>query len=50
MNIHTIRAKGSYIAGTNGVSNGILPMLRVFNNITRDIDMGESKVCLFFIF
>ncbi|CAH1956996.1 unnamed protein product [Acanthoscelides obtectus] len=33
LNIHNIRAKGTYIAGTNGVSNGVVPMLRVFNNM-----------------
>lgn len=32
VNVHCIRAMGSYIAGTNGISNGIVPMLRVFNN------------------
>lgn len=32
LNVHNIRAKGSYIAGTNGVSNGLVPMLRVFNH------------------
>ena len=32
LNIHCIRAQGSYIAGTNGTSNGIVPMLRVYNN------------------
>lgn len=37
LNIHCIRAKGTYIAGTNGVSNGLLPMLRVYNNAVRQI-------------
>ena len=32
VNVHCIRATGSYIAGTNGISNGLVPMLRVFNN------------------
>jgi ribonucleoside-diphosphate reductase subunit M1 len=40
LNIHNIRASGSYIAGTNGESNGIVPMLRVFNNTARYVDQG----------
>lgn len=40
---HDVRAKGSYIAGTGGVSNGIIPMLRVFNNVSRYIDQGGGK-------
>jgi ribonucleoside-diphosphate reductase subunit M1 len=43
LNIHKIRASGSYIAGTNGVSNGIIPMLRVFNNTARYVDQGGNK-------
>ncbi|CAO3626822.1 unnamed protein product [Cunninghamella blakesleeana] len=43
LNIHNIRATGSYIAGTNGYSNGILPMLRVFNNTARYVDQGGNK-------
>lgn len=43
VNIHNIRAMGSYIAGTNGVSNGIVPMLRVFNNTARYVDQGGNK-------
>jgi ribonucleoside-diphosphate reductase subunit M1 len=43
LNIHKIRAVGSYIAGTNGVSNGIVPMLRVFNNTARYVDQGGNK-------
>ncbi|KAI2611623.1 ribonucleoside-diphosphate reductase large chain [Hypoxylon fragiforme] len=43
MNIHRIRATGSYIAGTNGTSNGIVPMLRVFNNTARYVDQGGNK-------
>ena len=43
LNIHNIRATGSYIAGTNGVSNGIVPMLRVFNNTARYVDQGGNK-------
>ena len=35
LNIHNIRATGSYIAGTNGTSNGLVPMLRVYNNTAR---------------
>ena len=35
LNVHCIRAGGSYIAGTNGNSNGLVPMLRVFNNTAR---------------
>jgi ribonucleoside-diphosphate reductase alpha subunit len=38
MHIHNIRAKGSPIYGTNGVSNGIVPMLRVFNNVAKYVD------------
>ncbi|KAL4230526.1 Ribonucleoside-diphosphate reductase large subunit [Mactra antiquata] len=43
LNIHNIRAMGSYIAGTNGTSNGLLPMLRVFNNTARYVDQGGNK-------
>ena len=38
--VHNIRATGSYIAGTNGTSNGLLPMLRVYNNTARYVDQG----------
>jgi ribonucleoside-diphosphate reductase alpha chain len=38
LNIHKIRAKGSYIKGTNGFSNGIIPMLKVFNETARYVD------------
>ncbi|MFM1932486.1 MAG: hypothetical protein RL226_1789 [Bacteroidota bacterium] len=41
--IHDIRAKGSYIKGTNGTSNGIVPMLRVFNDTARYVDQGGGK-------
>ncbi|XP_078481130.1 ribonucleoside-diphosphate reductase large subunit [Ciona intestinalis] len=41
--IHCIRASGSYIAGTNGNSNGLLPMLRVYNNTARYVDQGGNK-------
>lgn len=43
VNIHNIRASGSYIAGTNGHSNGLVPMLRVFNNTARYVDQGGNK-------
>nr|CAD7203098.1 unnamed protein product [Timema douglasi] len=43
LNIHCIRATGSYIAGTNGTSNGIVPMLRVYNNTARYVDQGGNK-------
>jgi ribonucleotide reductase alpha subunit len=43
LNIHKIRSLGSYIAGTNGYSNGIIPMLRVFNNTARYVDQGGNK-------
>lgn len=43
LNVHRIRATGSYIAGTNGTSNGITPMLRVFNNTARYVDQGGNK-------
>jgi ribonucleoside-diphosphate reductase subunit M1 len=45
LHIHNIRATGSYIAGTNGTSNGVVPMLRVFNNTARYVDQGGNKVC-----
>jgi ribonucleoside-diphosphate reductase alpha chain len=43
INIHKIRAKGSYIKGTNGHSNGIIPMLKVFNETARYVDQGGGK-------
>eukprot|EP00912_Choanoflagellata_sp_UC4_P000115 UC4_evm7s74 len=43
LNVHKIRATGSYIAGTNGNSNGLVPMLRVFNNTARYVDQGGNK-------
>jgi ribonucleoside-diphosphate reductase alpha chain len=43
INVHKIRAKGSYIKGTNGTSNGIIPMLRVFNETARYVDQGGGK-------
>ena len=41
--IHNVRATGSYIGGTNGTSNGIVPMLRVFNDTARYVDQGGGK-------
>lgn len=41
--IHDIRARGSYIKGTNGTSNGIVPLLRVFNDTARYVDQGGGK-------
>nr|CAB3265788.1 ribonucleoside-diphosphate reductase large subunit-like [Phallusia mammillata] len=41
--VHCVRASGSYIAGTNGNSNGLLPMLRVYNNTARYVDQGGNK-------
>ena len=44
ISIHSIRGEGSYIKGTNGISNGIIPMLRVFNNTARYVDQcGKRK-------
>ena len=43
LNVHCIRASGSYIAGTNGNSNGLVPMLRVYNNTARYVDQGGNK-------
>ena len=43
LHIHNIRAKGTHIQGTNGTSNGLVPMLRVFNNTARYIDQGGGK-------
>ncbi|MFL2612099.1 MAG: ribonucleoside-diphosphate reductase subunit alpha, partial [Flavobacteriaceae bacterium] len=43
LSIHNIRSTGSYIAGTNGTSNGIVPMLRVFNDTARYVDQGGGK-------
>jgi ribonucleoside-diphosphate reductase alpha chain len=43
LHIHNVRAKGSYIRGTNGTSNGIVPMLRVFNDTARYVDQGGNK-------
>ena len=43
LHLHNIRARGSLIKGTNGTSNGIVPMLRVFNNTARYVDQGGGK-------
>lgn len=43
LSVHNIRASGSYIRGTNGTSNGLVPMLRVFNDTARYVDQGGGK-------
>ncbi len=43
LSLHNIRAKGSFIRGTNGTSNGIVPMLKVFNDTARYVDQGGGK-------
>ena len=43
LHVHNVRARGSLIRGTNGVSNGLIPMLRVFNNTARYVDQGGGK-------
>ena len=43
IHIHNVRASGSHIRGTNGISNGIVPMLRVFNNTARYVDQGGGR-------
>jgi ribonucleoside-diphosphate reductase alpha chain len=43
LSIHNVRSTGSYIRGTNGTSNGIVPMLRVFNDTARYVDQGGGK-------
>ncbi len=43
LSIHNVRAQGSYIKGTGGTSNGIVPMLRVFNDTARYVDQGGGK-------
>lgn len=43
LSIHNIRATGSYIKGTNGTSNGIIPMLKVFNDTARYVDQGGGR-------
>ena len=41
--MHNVRAEGAYIRGTGGTSNGLVPMLRVFNNTARYVDQGGGK-------
>ena len=43
LSVHNIRASGSYIGGTNGTSNGLVPLLRVYNNTARYVDQGGNK-------
>ena len=43
ISVHDVRSKGSYIKGTNGTSNGLVPMLRVFNDTARYVDQGGGK-------
>lgn len=43
LHVHTIRGNGSYIYGTNGTSNGIIPMLKVYNDVARYVDQGGGK-------
>ncbi|EER35848.1 ribonucleoside-diphosphate reductase large chain [Candida tropicalis MYA-3404] len=43
IHVHEVRSNGSYIAGTNGIANGLVPMLRVFNNTARYVDQGGGK-------
>jgi Ribonucleotide reductase, all-alpha domain/Ribonucleotide reductase, barrel domain/ATP cone domain len=50
LSIHNVRASQSYIRGTNGSSNGIVPMLRVFNNTARYVDQGGGKVSCFIVY
>ena len=50
LSIHDIRATGSYIKGTNGTSNGIVPMLRVFNDTARYVDQGGKRKGSFAIY
>lgn len=45
LSIHNIRSLGSYIKGTGGTSNGLIPMLKVYNNTARYIDQGGNKRC-----
>ena len=43
LSVHNIRATDSYIRGSNGTSNGIVPMLRVYNDTARYVDQGGGK-------
>ena len=47
LSIHNVRSMGSYISGTNGISNGIVPMLKVFNDTARYVDQcftGDTSI------
>lgn len=44
LHVHCIRCTNSYIAGTNGTSNGLVPMLRVYNYAAKYVDQGGNKV------
>ncbi|KAL0378409.1 UNVERIFIED_CONTAM: Ribonucleoside-diphosphate reductase large subunit [Sesamum radiatum] len=50
VSVHNIRATGSYIRGTNGTSNGIVPMLRVFNDTARYVDQGGKRKGAFAVY
>ncbi|KAF7287902.1 hypothetical protein GWI33_000249 [Rhynchophorus ferrugineus] len=50
VNVHNIRARGTYIAGTNGESNGLVPMLRVFNSTAKYVDQGGKRPGAFAIY
>lgn len=43
LNVHNVRSTGAYVAGTNGTSNGLVPMLNVFNSTARYVDQGGGK-------
>lgn len=43
LSVHNIRATGTQIMGTGGISNGLVPMIRVFNNTARYVDQGGNK-------
>lgn len=43
LSVHNIRCKNTHINGTNGISNGIIPMLRVYNATARYVDQGGNK-------
>lgn len=43
LSVHKIRATGTHISGTGGMSNGLVPMLRVYNNMSRYVDQGGNK-------
>lgn len=48
--VHDIRATGAYIKGTNGTSNGLIPMLRVFNNSARYVDQGHLLLFVYYLY